>query len=152
MNRRELLQLAAASTAVLLPRSAQAQAAYPERPIKLIVPRPAGGVVDIITREWSAKVTKHLGASYIENMGGGGGIIGAAVAARAPADGYTLLFGTNSELVISPLLGQAHYDPVAAFEPIAILCDSLASIVVYPTVPVSNLKESSPTRSRTRTA
>jgi tripartite-type tricarboxylate transporter receptor subunit TctC len=62
-------------------------------------------------------------------------------AARAPADGYTLLFGTNSELVISPLLGQASYDPATAFEPIAILCDSPATIVVHPSLPVTNLKE-----------
>ena len=142
MNRRELLQFGAAGlAATLVPRGVMAQAGYPDRPIKLIVPRPAGGVVDVIAREWAGKVTKPLGAVYIENMGGGGGVIGAAAAARAPADGYTLLFGTNSELVISPLLGQAHYDPVASFEPIAILCDLPASIVVHPSVPVSNLGE-----------
>jgi tripartite-type tricarboxylate transporter receptor subunit TctC len=142
LKRREFLQLGAGgAAAALFSRHAGAQAGYPDRAIKLIVPRPAGGVVDIIAREWSGKVGKSLGTTYIENMGGGGGTIGAAAAARAPADGYTLLFGTNSELVISPLLGQANYDPVASFEPIAILCDSPASIVVHPTVPVSNLKE-----------
>lgn len=142
MKRRDFLQFGVGGlAATFLPAGALAQAGYPERPIKLIVPRPAGGVVDLIAREWSGKVGKSLGATYIENMGGGGGTIGAAAAARAPADGYTLLFGTNSELVISPLLGQAHYDPVAAFEPIAILCDSPASIVVHPSVPVSNLRE-----------
>ena len=142
MKRRDFLQFGAGGlAAALLSRRALAQPGYPERAIKLIVPRPAGGVVDLIAREWSAKVTRPLGANYIENMGGGGGTIGAVAAARAPADGYTLLFGTNSELVISPLLGQASYDPVASFEPIAILCDSPASIVVHPTVPVSNLRE-----------
>ncbi len=142
MKRREFLQFGTGGlAAALLSRGALAQPGYPERAIKLIVPRPAGGVVDLIAREWSAKVTRPLGANYIENMGGGGGTIGAVAAARAPADGYTLLFGTNSELVISPLLGQASYDPVASFEPIAILCDSPASIVVHPTVPVSNLKD-----------
>ena len=73
-------------------------------------------------------------------MGGGGGTIGAAAAARAPADGYTLLLGTTSELVISPMLARQSYDPVASFEPIAIICDSPAAIVVHPSVPVSNLK------------
>ena len=104
MNRRELLQSGAAGLAATLVPRVMAQAGYPDRPIRLIVPRPAGGVVDVIAREWAGKVTKPLGAVYIENMGGGGGVIGAAAAARAPADGYTLLFGTNSELVISPLL------------------------------------------------
>ena len=142
MKRREFLRFGIGGLAAAgLSRAAWAQADYPERTIKLIVPRPAGGVVDIIAREWSGKVGKSLGANYIENMGGGGGTIGAAAAARAPADGYTLLFGTNSELVISPLLGQASYDPVAAFEPIAILCDSPATIVVHPSLRVSNLKE-----------
>ena len=142
MKRRDLLQFGAGGlAATFAPRGTRAQANYPDRAIRLIVPRPAGGVVDLIAREWSGKVGRLLGANYIENMGGGGGTIGASAAARAPADGYTLLFGTNSELVISPLLGQAQYDPVAAFEPIAILCDSPASIVVHPTVPASNLRE-----------
>ncbi len=82
-----------------------------------------------------------LGTVYIENMGGAGGVIGASSVARAPADGYTLLLGTTSELVISPLLGKLPYDPVTSFEPIAIMCDSPAAIVVHPSVPVSNLKE-----------
>ena len=141
MNRRELLQWVAGAIVAVVPRNTQAQPAYPDRPIKLIVPRPAGGVVDVIAREWSGKVSKTLGANFIENMGGGGGTIGAAAAARAPADGYSLLFGTTSELVISPLLGHQSYDPVAGFEPIAILCDSAASIVVHPSLPVSNLRE-----------
>ena len=141
LKRRVFLQLSAGClAAVLAPHYAWAQAAYPERAIKLVVPRAAGGVVDIIAREWSGKV-KSLGTIYIENMGGGGGTIGAASVARAPADGYTLLLGTTSELVISPLLGQQSYDPVASFEPIAIMCDSPAAIVVHPSVPVSNLKE-----------
>ena len=142
MNRRELLQLGAgASAAALWPRSVEAQATYPDRVVKLIVPRPAGGVVDVIAREWSEKVNKTLGSTFIENMGGGGGVIGAAAAARAPADGYTLLLGTTSELVISPMLAHQSYDPIASFEPIAIICDSAAAIVVNPSVPATNLKE-----------
>jgi len=141
LNRRNLLRLSALSAiSTTLSRRAFADA-YPERPIKLIVPRPAGGVVDVIGREWSTKAGKALGTVFIENMGGGGGIIGAAAAARAPADGYTLLLGTTSELVISPMMATQSYDPVASFEPIAIICDSPAAIVVHPSLPVSNLKE-----------
>ena len=142
MNRRQLLQFGAGASAVaLLPRSVAAQAAYPDRVVKLIVPRPAGGVVDVIAREWSEKVNKTLGSTFIENIGGGGGVIGAVAAARAPADGYTLLLGTTSELVISPMLAHQSYDPIASFEPIAIICDSAAAIVVNPSVPATNLKE-----------
>jgi tripartite-type tricarboxylate transporter receptor subunit TctC len=141
LKRREFLQLSAGGlAAALASRPIAAQGSYPDRAIKLVVPRAAGGVVDIIAREWSGKV-KGLGTVYIENMGGGGGVIGAAAVARAPADGYTLLLGTTSELVISPLLGKQPYDPVTSFEPIAIMCDSPAAIVVHPSVPVSNLKE-----------
>lgn len=141
LKRRDFLQFSAGGiAAALASRPAAAQGSYPDRAIKLVVPRAAGGVVDIIAREWSGKV-KGLGTVYIENMGGGGGVIGATSVARAPADGYTLLVGTTSELVISPLLGKQPYDPVASFEPIAIMCDSPAAIVVHPSVPVSNLKE-----------
>ncbi len=141
LKRRDFLQLSAVGlVAALASRSAIAQGSYPDRPIKLVVPRAAGGVVDIIAREWSGKV-KGLGTVYIENMGGAGGVIGATSVARAPADGYTLLVGTTSELVISPLLSKLPYDPVTSFEPIAIMCDSPAAIVVHPSVPVSNLKE-----------
>src|SRR5262249_51603511 len=142
LHRRALLQgAAAASLAAFTTRSGNAQANYPERAIRLIVPRPGGGVVDIIAREWSEQVSKTLGATYIDNIGGGGGTIGAATAARAPADGYTLLLGTTSELVLSPMLTRQSYDPVASFDPIAIICDSAAVIVVNPKVPAANLKE-----------
>ncbi len=142
LDRRRLLRGAAAVPfAALAARAGSAQASYPERAIRLIVPRPGGGVVDVIAREWSEQVGKTLGATYIDNVGGGGGTIGASIAARAPADGYTLLLGTTSELVLSPILARQSYDPVASFEPIAIICDSAATIVVNPKVPAANLKE-----------
>ena len=142
IGRRIFLQgMGAAAVAAGLPWQAQAQPAYPERVVRLIVPRPSGGVVDVIAREWSDKVGKSFGATYVDNIGGGGGTIGAATVARAPADGYTLLLGTTSELVISPILAHQSYDPVESFEPIAMICASTASIVVHPSVPASNLKE-----------
>ena len=140
-RRQFFARIGAASLAALLPRPGAAQPAYPDRVVRLIVPRPSGGVVDVIAREWSDKVSKSFGPTYIDNVGGGGGTIGAATAARAPADGYTLLLGTTSELVISPMLAHQSYDPVASFEPIAMICASTASIVVHPSVPASNLKE-----------
>jgi tripartite-type tricarboxylate transporter receptor subunit TctC len=141
LNRRDFLRASAvAAPALIVSPLARAQT-YPDHVVKLIVPRPAGGVVDIIAREWSNEVATILGPTYIENMGGGGGIIGAAAAARAPADGYTLLFGTTSELVLSPLLSRQSYDPVTSFAPIAIICESIAAIVVNPGVTAANLSE-----------
>jgi tripartite-type tricarboxylate transporter receptor subunit TctC len=143
LNRRKLLQIGVVTSVgtLFLPsaRRARAQPTYPDHAVRLVVPRPAGGVVDVIAREWSDKVSATFGATYIDNIGGGGGTIGAAFAARAPADGYTLLFGTTSELVLSPMFAHESYDPVASFEPIAIICESVAAIVVNPSVPASDL-------------
>ena len=140
MNRRKFLQLGgAASAGALFASYAGAQSTYPNHPVRLIVPRPAGGVVDVIAREWSNKVSMTFGDTFVDNIGGTGGTIGAALAARAAADGYTLLFGTTSELVLSPVLAHLTYDPVASFAPIAIICESIAAIVVNPSVPAADL-------------
>jgi tripartite-type tricarboxylate transporter receptor subunit TctC len=141
LNRRKFLQLGAVtSVGTFFPPYAGAQPAYPNHTVRLIVPRPAGGVVDVIAREWSNKVSATFGETFIDNIGGGGGTIGAALAARAPPDGYTLLFGTTSELVLSALLTHPPYDPVASFAPVAIICESIAAIVVNPSIPASDLK------------
>ena len=141
LNRRELLHLGAVSAATAMVTSpGRAQSEYPDRAVRLIVPRPAGGVVDIIAREWTNAVGTAFSPTVIENVGGGGGTIGAALAARAAPDGYTLLFGTTSEMVLSPILPNLSYS-VASFEPIAIICESIASIVINPSVPVTNLSE-----------
>jgi tripartite-type tricarboxylate transporter receptor subunit TctC len=140
LNRRKFLQLGgAASAGALFASYAGAQSTYPNHPVRLIVPRPAGGVVDVIAREWSNKVSATFGDTFVDNIGGAGGTIGAALAARAAADGYTLLFGTTSELVLSPVLTHLTYDPVASFAPIAIICESIAAIVVNPSVPAADL-------------
>jgi tripartite-type tricarboxylate transporter receptor subunit TctC len=141
LNRREFLQSSVTSAAVAITSlPARAQPEYPDHAVWLIVPRPAGGVVDIIAREWTNAVGAAFSPTVIENVGGGGGTIGAALAARAQPDGYTLLFGTTSEMVLSPILPNLSYS-VASFEPIAIICESIASIVVNPSVPVTNLSE-----------
>jgi tripartite-type tricarboxylate transporter receptor subunit TctC len=142
INRRRLLKLAGSIVPVRLSlASAHAQGLYPDHSIRLIVPRAASGSVDVIAREWSDKVKGILGASYVENMGGGGGRIGAMAAARAPADGYTLLIGSTSELVLIPLLSKQSYDPVKDFTPISILSTSPLVIAINPSIPARDLKE-----------
>jgi tripartite-type tricarboxylate transporter receptor subunit TctC len=143
IDRRRLLGLAGSTLAFRLNlRSAQAQGRYPERTIRIIVPRSPGGSVDVIGREWSDQVRKTLGSSYVENMGGGGGRIAAMAVAHAPADGYTLLIGTTSELVLNPLLSvQPYYDPVKDFTPISILSTSPLVMELNPSVPARDLKE-----------
>lgn len=143
MHRRDLLRLTAALTAGYLarPSLAFAQSKYPSRPIRLVVPYPPGGVVDVVARQWADKM-KRLGTVVVENQAGGGGTIGASAVARGNADGYNLLFGETSCLIISPsLMKQPPYDPVKDFSPISMIFTSSTSIVVHPSIPATNLQE-----------
>ena len=141
MNRRDVLFLGLGAVAAAA-RPAIAQAEYPDQPIRLIVPRSAGGVLDVIGRSWADRVTARLGTVVVENRGGGGGITGTVAVAHAPADGYTLLLGSTGDLVLNPVLApQAPYNALKDFAPIGILAISVASIIVHPSVPARNLKE-----------
>jgi tripartite-type tricarboxylate transporter receptor subunit TctC len=144
MKRRDLLAfgLTSLSVPVLAPLSAFAQVAYPDRPIKLIVPFAPGGVVDAVGRLWAEKVKTHLGTVVIENQGGAGGVIGAQEVARAAPDGYTLLLGNTSTQVLIPVaMAKPPYDTVKDFVPITIIAIAAPSIVVNPSVPAKTLKE-----------
>jgi tripartite-type tricarboxylate transporter receptor subunit TctC len=123
--------------------STSGQAAYPTQPIRLIVPRPPGGVVDVVGRVWSSQAGAILnGNIVVENVGGGGGTIGTAQAARAAADGYTLLIGSTSDLVLTPIIRpNLGYDPVKDFAPISIMAVSVAAIAVNASLPVKTLGE-----------
>ena len=121
---------------------ASAQAAYPSNPVRLVVPYPPGGVVDVLARQWADRVGQSFGKVYVENTGGGGGTIGASRVARAAPDGYTLLFGETSCLVIAPsLMAKPPYDPGTDFEPVSLVATSSTSIVVHPSVPARTLAE-----------
>jgi tripartite-type tricarboxylate transporter receptor subunit TctC len=147
MRRRNVLALGLVSlSAALRPWPASAQARdrvkYPEHPIRLVVPRTAGGVVDVVARLWAERVKPQLGTIVIENQGGGGGTIAATAVARAAGDGYTLLAGTTSELVINPvIMSQPSYDPVKDLVPIAITAVSVSSLMVHESVPARTLAE-----------
>jgi tripartite-type tricarboxylate transporter receptor subunit TctC len=143
MNRRDLLALALASLAAgaTTPR-ALAQGNYPERPIKLMVAFSAGGVNDVVGRQWAERVKTLLGTVYVENQGGGSGTIATGEVARAQPDGYTILLGSTSTMVLNPMtMAKVPYDPARDFVPIAIVAVSTTSIVVHESVPVRTLKE-----------
>jgi tripartite-type tricarboxylate transporter receptor subunit TctC len=143
MNRREVLGGGLAlSAASLTPLAAMAQAKYPDRPIRLIVPFGAGGVVDSVARQWVERMKEPLGTIVIENQGGAGGTIGMGDAARAAPDGYTLAFGNTSTLVLNPaIMPKVPYDPARDFITVSILAVSVSGIIVHPSVPVKDLKE-----------
>jgi tripartite-type tricarboxylate transporter receptor subunit TctC len=144
MKRRDLLAfgLAALSTPALAPRLAFAQAKYPDRPIRLVIPFTPGGVNDAVGRPWADKMKSLLGTVVVENIGGAGGGLGAAAVARARPDGYTILLGgMGSQVIVGVATNRANYDPINDFEPIAILGVTALTIAVHPDLPVKNLLE-----------
>jgi tripartite-type tricarboxylate transporter receptor subunit TctC len=116
---------------------------YPDRPIRLISPNPAGGANDTIVRIIAAKMSTILGASIVvDNRGGAGGKIGAEAVARAAPDGYTLLAGSVSTHSFAPVVtAKLTYDPIRDFEPISLLALVQNVLVVSPSLPVANVSE-----------
>src|SRR4051794_24500877 len=143
MRRRDFLKLGLSSfsMATFGASLANAQTRFPDGPIKLVVPRSAGGVVDVVGRFWAEQVKPQLGNVVIENQGGGGGIIAAQAVVRAKPDGQTLLAGTTTELVISPATASVTYDPQRDLAPIAITAVSVSALMVHESLPVHTLKE-----------
>ena len=144
IRRREFLAAAAAvvSARAVLPQPAFAQAKFPERPIRLVIPFPPGGVYDAVGRPWAEKVKTSLGTVVIENIGGAGGSLGAAAVARAAPDGYTLLLGGGGPLIINSVASsKSSYDALKSFEAIDLLALTGLSICVHPSVPAKNLPE-----------
>jgi tripartite-type tricarboxylate transporter receptor subunit TctC len=122
--------------------TAQAQD-YPARPVKIIVPTPPGGPVDVIGRLTANYLQGALGQAFIvENRAGAGNTIGSKDAAEATPDGYTLLYSAASGLIIAPLLHpDAGYDPLTSFDPIALVGSTSNVLVVNPSVPAHSVKE-----------
>jgi len=105
---------------------------FPDKPIRMIVPFPPGGSNDMLARFLGAKLAEHLGEQVvIDNRGGANGIIGAELAASAPADGYTLLMVSTS-WAMNAAIRTLPYDVERSFDPIAMIGSSPNSIVVYP--------------------
>jgi tripartite-type tricarboxylate transporter receptor subunit TctC len=129
------LSLLAAPTAIAQP--------YPVRPIRLIVPYPAGGPTDFVGRTVGQKLSQFLGQQIVvDNRPGAGTIIGSEVVAHAAPDGYTLLFGTGGGTFLAPLmLSKVPYDPHRDFAPVAMLVMSPQVLVVHPSVPAKSVSE-----------
>jgi len=121
----------------------QAQGAYPTKPVRVIVPFPAGGATDLVTRLVTQKLSETMGKQFfVENRGGAGGAIGSEVAAKAPGDGYTLIMGTSGTHAINfTLYDKPQYDPVKDFAPITRVAVLPNLILVHPSVPAANLRE-----------
>lgn len=140
MNRREATLLIASGA--LAQHQAWAQG-YPARAVKIINPFPPGSPVDVVARPVAQKLQELWSQPVVvENKAGAGGTLGAELAARAPADGYTLLVTSASTHVIAPVLRKSlPYDALKDFVPLALLAYGPTAIVVHPSVPVRTLAE-----------
>ena len=123
--------------------SALAQGNYPSKPIRLLVPYAPGGGSDLVIRPVTQKLTEVLKTQILlDNRGGGSGVIATEAAARAPADGYTLLLGNIGPLAINvPMHKALAYDPRRDFSPVSLLAVSTTVVVVHPSVPAKTLPE-----------
>ena len=141
MKRRHLV-LAAAVCLALTPAAGFAQA-YPAKPIRLIVPFPAGGATDILARALSQKLGEKIGQTVVvENRPGAGGTIGADAASKSVADGYTLLLATSSTHSIGPAINpKIPYNAETDFTPIVYVASSPNVVVVPNSSPVKNMRE-----------
>ena len=123
----------AVAGAIALAPPAGAQGAYPNRPVTMVVPYPAGGSADILARTIGQKLGERLGQPVvIDNRAGAGTAIGAKHVAAAPPDGYTLLMGTVSSQAINPAMNKVGYDPVKDFTPVAPLASIPFVLVAHP--------------------
>jgi tripartite-type tricarboxylate transporter receptor subunit TctC len=126
------------ATPAALGQSAAPQ--YPVKVVRVIVPFPPGAGVDIVTRIVVPRLAESMGQSFVvDNRAGAGGIVGTEVAARAPADGYTLYVG-GSALIVTPLLGKVPYSP-RDFVAISRIASVPFILVVHPSMPVKTLKD-----------
>jgi len=136
-----LMRIAAFLFALAMSGLAAAQS-WPSRPVRMIVPFPAGGPTDVLTRALAEKLSAALGqAVVVDNKPGAGGTIGSDFVAKSAPDGYTLLMATGSTHSVGPYLSKVPYDPQKDFTPIIYVGKATNILLVSPTLGVSNVRE-----------
>ncbi|MEF7616601.1 tripartite tricarboxylate transporter substrate binding protein [Aquincola sp. MAHUQ-54] len=135
--------LLAATLCALAPAAHAQPPAWPQKPVSLVVPFPAGGPTDAMARLLALKLGERLGQQVVvDNRGGAGGGIAAEAVARSPADGHTLFFGTTGTMAINPsLYSRLRYDPVKDFAPVSLMATTMNVLVVDPAVPAHSTAE-----------
>ncbi len=137
-----VIRLASFLAAALIGTGASAQA-YPSKPVRIVVPFPAGGVADIMARTVGVRLAEQLGQPVVvENRAGASAIIGSEYVARAAPDGYTLLLANLPVLAINPIAyAKLPYDPIKDFQPISMIADQPYIIAISPSIPAKTLPE-----------
>ena len=140
MKRITFLRLMLATVALLAVACASAQG-YPNRPVRVVIPFPPGGTLDTLGRALAQKLADQMGQAFIvENKPGGNGIIGADFVAKAPADGYTLLFNASTFVTAPMTMKQVPYSVVQDFTPIALAAKAPLSVAIAKDLPVTDIK------------
>ncbi len=141
-RRAAMLGLGTALGAPALRRSASAQDAWPNKPVRVIVPYAPGGASDFIARPWADKLQQAFGQPFvIDNRGGASGAIGTEAVARAAPDGYTFLLTPGATLTVLPQLRKVAYDPMKDFVPVGRVGDLVCGFVIRPDVGPATIKE-----------
>src|SRR5215475_7411792 len=146
MRRRDFLRLASGAVALgapglAAPNVAAAQAAWPDKPVRIIVPFAAGGGTDLVARPWAEKLSQAFRQQFIiENRGGASGLIGAEAAAKSPPDGYTFLVAAATSVITVPLLRKVPYDHTS-FQAVGRLGDNVCGFVVHPSIGARTFNE-----------
>ena len=135
------IRSAACALLAALPFTVAAQS-YPAKPVRVIIPWPAGGLTDVAGRIIVQKMGESLGQSFVvDNRGGATGTIGADLVAKSPADGYTLMVHSTSHVANAHLYAKLPYDTLRDFTPIGLLVAQTGLLVVHPSLPAKNVKE-----------
>ena len=142
MPRRQILQAGLAVAASAVAPAGFAQAGFPSRPIKFIVPFPPGGATDLVGRLLAAKLQESWGQNVVvENKAGASGMIGTEQVARAAPDGHTVLVAITTHVQNPAIFAKVPYDPLKDFAPVSQICLSYLVLVVKPDFPARDLKE-----------
>jgi tripartite-type tricarboxylate transporter receptor subunit TctC len=141
-RRRELMATIAGLAAGSYLPGAFAQAAYPGKPVRVVVPYPPGGPTDIVGRIVSQALAEHFKQSFVvENRAGASGMIGADIVAKAPADGLTILMNVSGQVANPALYARMPHDPLKDFKPVTKLASTPIQLVVSGNSPVKSVKD-----------
>ena len=140
MNRSTFLRVVLAAVAALVTTGASAQA-YPTKPVRVVIPFPPGGTVDTLGRALAQKLSEQMGQQFVvENKAGGNGIIGADLVAKAPADGYTLLFNASTFVTAPMTMKQVPYTIEGDFTPVALVAKAPLSVAIAKDRPITDVR------------
>jgi tripartite-type tricarboxylate transporter receptor subunit TctC len=142
LQRRRVLQLAAGAAALSASSRIAGAQTYPTHPVRVIVPYASGGPTDICARLIAEKLSVQFGRQfYVEDVPGAGGNIGTGQAAKAPADGYTILVTVNSYVINPALYTRVPYDPFRDFDPVTLATKFSSGLLIHPSLPVKTVKD-----------